>query len=360
MNVISRILKIKYPIIQAPMALADSPALAAEISNQGGLGSLGVALFTPDQIREKIKEIRVLTDKPFAINLFAPTTPKKYSPEELNNSVKILNYFRKKLGIPNIEDIEIKPSASFEDKLSVVLEEKVPVFSFTFGILSKDIIQRVKSYGISVIGTATTAREAQRLEENGVDLIVAQGYEAGGHRGTDLKITNLADALIGTMALTPRVVDAVKIPVIASGGIMDGRGIAAALILGASGVQMGTAFLCCPESNVHAVHRKQLLASTDESSRLTTAFTGRMARSLKNIFLLEMEKMNFPILDFPIQSALVKDIKEAAQNQNNPDYMSLWAGQASYLCQEKPAAELFNQMISEVKNLLKSKENYFE
>jgi len=337
------------------MALADSPALVAAISNQGGLGSLGVALFTPEQIREKIKEIRSLTDKPFAINLFAPTTPKKYSEEEKQNTVKTLNYFRKKLGIPNIDQIEIKTASSFEEKLSVILEERIPIFSFTFGILSKEIIQKIKSQGISVIGTATTVREAQLLEKNGVDMVVAQGYEAGGHRGTDLNITHLADALIGTMALVPQVVDAVNIPVIASGGIMDGRGIVASFALGAAGVQMGTAFLCCPESNIHAMHRKLLLESTDESTRLTTAFTGRMARSLKNQFLLEMEKENFPILEFPIQSALVKDIREAAQQQNNADYMSLWAGQASGFCQNKPAAQLFNEFLSEIKEILMKK-----
>ncbi len=352
MNKISSILKIKHPIIQAPMALADSPALVAAVSNQGGLGSLGAALFTPEQIHKKIKEIKSLTDKPFAINLFALTTPKKYAEADTQNAVKALNHFRHKLGIPNIDKIDIKPAASFEEKLSVILEEKIPVFSFTFGILPAELIHKIKSHGISVIGTATTVREAQLLEKNGVDMLVAQGYEAGGHRGTDLNITALADALIGTMALVPQVVDAVNIPVIASGGIMDGRGIVAAFALGATGVQMGTAFLCCPESSIHAMHRKLLLESTDESTRLTTAFTGRMARSLKNAFLVEMEKDNFFIPEFPIQSALVKDIREAAQRQNNPDYMSLWAGQASRLCQNKPAAQLFNELIAEVKEIL--------
>src|SRR5579872_1430319 len=193
-------LKIKYPIIQAPMALADSPSLVASISNQGGLGSLGAALFTPDQIRQKIKEIKNLTDKPFAINLFAPTPSKKYSEDEINNAVRKLNYFRQKINLSHINEIEIKPSASFEEKLNILLEEKIPVFSFTFGVLSEDVIRRVKSHGISIIGTATTVREAQLLEKNGVDMIVAQGYEAGGHRGTDLKITDIKDALIGTMA----------------------------------------------------------------------------------------------------------------------------------------------------------------
>ncbi|MDX1900772.1 MAG: nitronate monooxygenase [Gammaproteobacteria bacterium] len=349
---ITDILKIKHPIIQAPMALSDSPALAAAVSNQGGLGSFGAGTLSPQQIRDKIKEIRALTNNPFAINLFSPIDTKKYTENEIQQAVKSLNYFRQKLGLKDVDHVELQSPSSFDERLAVILEEKVPVFSFTFGILSKEVIQKIKSHNISVIGTATTVREAQLLETNGVDMVVAQGYEAGGHRGTDLKVTNLADALIGTMALVPQVVDAIKIPVIASGGIMDGRGIVAALALGAAGIQMGTAFLCCPESNIHQIHRKSLLESTDESTRLTTVFTGRMARSLKNAFLLEMEKNHFPILDMPIQGMLVKDIREAAQKQNNLDYMSLWAGQASRLCREIPAAQLFNQFISEAQEIL--------
>ncbi len=346
---ITELLKIKYPIIQAPMALADSPLLAATVSNQGGLGSFGAALCTPDQIREKIQEIKQLTQNPFAINLFAPTTTQNYSADEVNHAIRLLNYFRKKLGITNREEIQIPPAANFEEKLNILIEEKIPIFSFTFGVLTKEIIQRVKSHGIVVIGTATTVREAQQLEQNGVDMVVAQGYEAGGHRGTDLSMTNIQHGLIGTITLVPQIVDAVKIPVIASGGIMDSRGMNAAFALGASGVQMGTAFLCCPESNIHAMHRKKLLASTDESTRLTNVFTGRMARSIVNEFMLEMEKQNFPILDFPIQSQLVKDIRDAAQKQNNSDYMSLWAGQGSHLCQNKSAADVFKQLIANMK-----------
>jgi nitronate monooxygenase len=353
MKKILDILKIKYPLIQAPMALSDSPKLVAAVSNKGGLGSLGAATFSPQEIRSKVQEIRALTNKPFAINLFAPTPVKAYSDEEIQKAVKSLNYFRQKLGIKNIDKIEVKSPPPFEEKLAVVLEEKVPVFSFTFGILPKKTIQLCKSHGISVIGTATTTREAQLLEKNGIDIVVAQGYEAGGHRGTELKITSIANALIGTMALVPQVVDAVKIPVIASGGIMDGRGIVAALALGAAGVQMGTAFLSCSESSIHEMHRKFLLSSTDESTRLTSAFTGRTARALKNDFLLEMEKNNFPILDMPIQSSLTSDLRAEAKKQNNPDYMSLWAGQASHLCRNIPAAQLFDKLISEAREASK-------
>lgn len=347
-------LKIQHPIIQAPMALSDSPALVAAVSNQGGLGSLGAALFDVEQIRQKIKEIRNLTDKPFNINLFAPTECPSYSRDEIKRAMEALNYFRNKLGLSELDDITMPAPVSFEEKLNVIFEEKVPVFSFTFGILSAETIQKIKSQGITVIGTVTTVKEARLLEKNGVDAIVAQGYEAGGHRGTDLKITVMEDALIGTMALVPQVVDAVSIPVIASGGIMDGRGIVAALALGASSVQMGTAFLTCPESSIHIKHKERLLESTDESTRLTNVFTGRMARSLKNEFLLEMKKMNSPVLNFPVQSALVKDIREEAKKQNNPEYMSLWAGQASELCRNQPAAELFKTLVNEIRVVINS------
>lgn len=348
MNPLLKKLNIHHPIIQAPMALADSPTLAAAVSNQGGLGSLGAALFEPEQIRHKIREIRKLTNKPFNINLFAPIKSTIYSKEEIQKTFQALNYFRKKLDMPECNHIDIPPSATFEEKLAVILEEKVPIFSFTFGILSIQIIREIQSHGIKVIGTATTVREGLLLEETGVDAVVAQGYEAGGHRGTDLNIASINESLIGTMALVPQMVDALNIPVIASGGIMDGRGIVAALALGASGVQMGTAFMTCPEASIHSKHRERLLESTDESTCLTDVFTGRMARSLKNNFLLEMEKKHIPVLHFPTQSALVKDIREEAKKQNNPEYMSLWAGQASHLCRSKSASHLFNELVNEV------------
>lgn len=346
MNHLCHTLGIQYPIIQAPMALSDSPELCVSVSNEGGLGSLGAALFMPDQIREKIRMIRQRTNKAFVINLFAPLQPRSCTRKEIRKSLQALNYFRQKLHIQELDEIEIKPAAAFEEQLSVILEEKIPVFSFTFGILPNQMIERIKAEGIRIIGTATTVREAIALEKSGVDAIVAQGYEAGGHRGTDLKMTAMQDALIGTMALVPQVVDAVKIPVIASGGIMDARGILAAFALGASAVQMGTAFLSCDESSIHPAHRERLLSSTDESTRLTEVFTGRMARSIKNSFLLEMEQKNFPLLDYPLQSAMVKDIREASQKQNNAEYMSLWAGQASALCQQKKAADLFRELVA--------------
>lgn len=356
MHRLLNILKISHPIIQAPMALSDSPALVAAISNQGGLGSLGAGLFTPEQIRQNIKDIRKLTDKPFNINLFAPTDTPRYTDNEIKQTLQALNYFRKKLNMSDREEIQMPAYISFEEKLEVILEEKIPVFSFTFGILPAEIVQKVKSNGITVIGTATTVNEAKQLEKSGVDVVVAQGYEAGGHRGTDLKYTSMEDALIGTMALVPQVVDSLRIPVIAAGGIMDARGIVSAIALGASGVQMGTAFLTCPESSIHPEYQKRLLNSTDESTRLTKAFTGRMARSLKNNFLIEMRNNDFPILEYPMQSALVKDIRDEAKQQNNPEYMSLWAGQASALCENKPAAELFKTLLKE-SNILLNKLN---
>lgn len=351
-NRLTQILNITYPIIQAPMVGCTTPKLVAEVSNAGGLGSLGAALLSPIQIREAIAEIKKLTPKPFSVNLFAPGKPSHYSREDIEKVNVILNRYRHELNIPEIMSTHFS-TQDFHEQLAVILEEKVSCFSFTFGILAADIVKKIKAEGIYVAGTATTVHEAKLLEYNGVDMIIAQGYEAGGHRGTAAN-TPIEDALTGTIALVPQVVDHVKVPVIASGGIMDERGIVAALALGASGVQMGTAFLTCPEAHVHPMHREALLNSTDESTRLTRTFTGKYARSIKNRFLLEMEPFQDLFPQFPLQSALTQDIRKASAEQNNPDFVSMWAGQASSLCKLKNAKELIFDWTLKVKNLIKA------
>lgn len=342
-------LKINHPIIQGPMAGSSPPALVAAVSNAGGLGSLGAGLMTPDQIRSAIKEIRALTQKPFAVNLFAPEEIDMPSEEMIACANRILDPFRRKLGLP--ESPEFKPIfLSFHEQLAILLEEKIPIFSFTFGILSPEIIQKIKNHNIFVMGTATTTREAKLLEKSGVDAVIAQGSEAGGHRGTDPQ-TSIETALIGNMALIPQITDQIKIPVIASGGIMDGRGIAAALMLGASAAQMGTAFLTCPETSIHQKWREALLSSTDESTCLTKVLTGRYVRGIKNNLIIEMSKHLDAILPYPLQRALTRDIVSAATKQDNPEFMTLWSGQAASLCQSKPAAMLIAEWVAEIHKL---------
>ncbi|MFC4769846.1 NAD(P)H-dependent flavin oxidoreductase [Effusibacillus consociatus] len=330
-------LEIDFPIVQAGMAGgATTPELVAAVSNAGGLGTLGAGYMSPEQIRTAVGEIRKLTDRRFAVNLFVPE-PIPEVDNEIENMNGILQPFRSELGIDSTATVT-KYAESFQEQLAVVIEERVPVFSFAFGIPTVEQLKALKENKITVIGTATTVREAVELEEKGIDLIVGQGSEAGGHRGTFLG--SFDQALVGTMALIPQIVDHVHIPVLAAGGIMDGRGIAAALALGAEGVQMGTAFLTCSESGAHQKYKEALRESTDESTVVTRAFSGKPARGIKNRFISEMEPHRDKVPAYPIQNALTRDIRQAAAKQNRPEYMSLWAGQASRLCDTKSASEL--------------------
>lgn len=343
---LTQALNITYPIIQAPMAGITTAKLVAAVSNAGGLGSLGAALLSPEQMKEAIHQIREMTPHPFAVNLFAPLTHESLALEKIKKMNVLLAPFRKVLQLNELLDIT-PLKIDFEQQLQIVIEEKVPIFSFTFGILPSKTIEKLKQHGIKIIGTATTVREAKLLENTGADFVVAQGSEAGGHRGS-APDTNVEDALIGSMALIPQIVDALKIPVIGSGGIMDHRGIIAALVLGASGAQLGTAFMTCPEALTHPLHRAALLHSNDESTRITRVFTGRWARSIKNKFLLEMAPHQHALPDFYWQSALTKDIRQAAASQNNPELMSLWSGQAANLCQEKTAEDLMTDIVQKM------------
>ena len=326
-----------------------TPQLVAAVSEAGGLGTLGAAYMTPGAIRTAIQEVRALTDKPFAVNLFVPEAfdPSLYDPQEVNAP---LERYRRELGIEAPEEL---PSFTqpFEDQLAVVMEEQAPVFSFTFGVPEETQILMLKEAGTIVIGTSTTVREALVLEERGVDAIVAQGAEAGGHRGTFLG--SFEEAMVGTMALVPQVADAVGIPVVAAGGIMDGRGLAAALVLGAEGAQMGTAFLASPESGTHEAYKRAVLAATEEDTAVTRAFSGKPARGLKNRFMAEMKEAEIPA--YPVQNAYTKDIRAAATNAGRTEFMSLWAGQAARLARPVPAAEVVESTVREAAKLLEGR-----
>ncbi|AMA73160.1 MULTISPECIES: NAD(P)H-dependent flavin oxidoreductase [Aneurinibacillus] len=346
---VSKMLKIDYPIIQAPMAGGvTTPELVAAVSNAGGLGTLGAGYMSPEQIRATIREIRKMTERPFAVNLFSPE-PIDESPEKIIQMNKYLKHYREQLGIHSVPDMR-KYTESFDEQIGVILDEKVPIFSFTFGIPSSNIIHQLKNKGTMIIGTATTVREAILLQENNVDIIVAQGSEAGGHRGTFA--SPFQNALIGSMALVPQIVDHVHIPVIAAGGIMDARGVVASLALGASGVQMGTAFLTCPESGAHEKYKEALLNSTEESTVITRSLTGKPARGIKNAFIAEMEKFQGDVPDYPIQHVLTREIRQSAAKQNRPEWMSMWAGQASRLSTTWPASELVEQTVADVSRII--------
>lgn len=328
----------------------STPALVAAVSNAGGLGSLGAGYMTPDAIEKAIAEIQRLTDRPFAVNLFAGDYDGTGGSDPAG-MMKLLAPHHARLGLP----APTAPAGSLppiEQQVEVVLNSRASVLSFTFGIPAPDIQGRVRKRGIKLIGTATTVAEARELERAGIDAIVAQGSEAGAHRGTF--IGSLEDSLIGTLALVPQVADAVAAPVIASGGIMDGRGIVAAAALGASGVQMGTAFLVCPESGASAAHKAAIRAARDDSTTLTRAFSGRLARGISNLFTESLKGHEALLLRYPAQNNLTRPMRAAAAKQGYADCISLWAGQAAPMAREMPAAELVRRLVTETEAIAAS------
>lgn len=348
---LTKILKIKLPIIQAPMAGGPTtPELIASVSNAGGLGSLGAGFMKPEDIQKAVHKIRDLTDQPFAVNLFITKKP-HVSENEIKNMRKIINKLTKNI---TKSSLIAKPPyyQLYSEQLAVIIEEQIPVFSFTFGIPSDHWLKRLKDKKIKMIGTATTVSESILLEKKGIDLIAAQGYEAGGHRGAFLKENE--ESLVGTMALIPQMVDHVKIPVIASGGIMDGRGIVAAMILGASGVQMGTAFLACPESGTPSYYKKIILSSSENNTVLTRIFTGKFARAINTRFIEELSAYQEQILDYPLQLALIKQVRDIAQKKNINDYSSFWSGQAASLSRNWSAKKLIVSLDKQVKKIIKN------
>ena len=350
-NAFLRRLGVQHPIIQAPMAGGPStPALVAAVSNAGAFGSFAGGYLPAEAIRSAIQEIRRLTDRPFGVNLFVPE-PGRRTPtdEEVARAQEALRPFRDELGIA--APPPIPPPPPFGTQLAVVVEERVPAFSFTFGALPEADVRRLHDRDILVLGTATTPGEAAALERAGVDAVVAQGSEAGGHRGTFAGPPE--EGLIGTMALVPLVVDRVGVPVVAAGGIMDGRGIVAALALGASAVQMGTAFLASAESGAHPRHKEAVLTRSDEDrTALTRAFTGRLARGVRNRFLVEMERRG-AILPYPHQGLLTQDIRQASARAGRDDFLSLWAGQAAPLATAKGAREIVGDLVAQAREALK-------
>lgn len=338
-------LGLRHPIIQAPMAGgSDGPALAGAVSAAGGLGSLGAAYLTPEQIGEAARAVRARTNSAFAINLFVPTPPPPaFDPAA---ALRRVAPFHADLGLP----APVPPSAQgidFAAQLAAALASGAQVLSFTFGILPSDAIAAARARGMLLVGTATTVEEALALERAGVDAIVAQGSEAGGHRGTFAG--PFEAAMIGTMALVPQVVDAVRLPVVAAGGIMDGRGVAAALALGAVAAQLGTAFLTCDEAGAPPAFKAAILAAREDGTRVTRAFSGRPARGIVNRFMdaIDGPESAQDILPFPVQNALTRPLRTAAAKAGRAEFLSLWAGQGVRLARKQPAADLVERLAAE-------------
>ena len=344
---LTRLVGVRYPIVAAPMAGGTSTVdLAAAVSEAGGVGSLGLAYTEPGVMREAIAAVRARTGKPFNVNLFVLEPP---PPADLAAASALLDPFREELGLPTPE-LPQRPAYTLEDTYELVLETRPPVFSFTFGLAPPDLVRDLREHGTRVFGTATTVSEARALETLGVDAVVAQGAEAGGHRGT---FAGDFDAgLIGGLALLPQVVDAVSLPVVAAGGIMDGRGIAAALALGAAGVQLGTAFLPAPESGAHELHKRAILVGTEESTVVTPAFTGRHARGFRNRLATELELRRDRLAPFPVQAAVAADVREEATRRGETELMTMLAGQGLRLARALPAGELVETLVRETEETL--------
>lgn len=348
---ISRLLKIEYPIVQAPMAGGITvPKLVSVVSEAGALGSVGAGYLTSLQLDQQIKEIKGLTGKPFNVNLFVPEKEVGIS----NDDILAMKGVLEKLNMP-AEDISFtyeKSQSNYEKQLEAVLQNDVPICSFTFGLPSIEAVRELKRAGRVVMGTATTVEEALLFEERGADVIVMQGSEAGGHRGT---FKGSADSCIGTMALVPQAADALSLPIIAAGGIADARGIAAALILGADAVQLGSVFIPCTESGAPSAYKAKVLSSSEDETVLTRAFSGKYARGIKNDFIQMMKPFENSILPYPVQNEMTKSLRSHAAQELNSENMSLWAGQGLRLITESlTAKEILDRLIGQVNAITES------
>ncbi|MEB6835613.1 NAD(P)H-dependent flavin oxidoreductase [Staphylococcus simulans] len=372
-------LGIKYPIIQAGMAGNTTPELVASVSNSGGLGTIGAGYFSSEKLAEEIDKVKLLTTQPFAVNLFVPSKKHiKRAQVDLMNAW--LNPYRRALDLEQ-PVVNLSETQQLEQQIDILIEKRVPIVSFTFGIPDVHLIRKMHEHHMIVMGTATSVLEAIVNEEAGIDIIVTQGSEAGGHRGSFLKqedgeypmigsislVTQGSEAgghrgsflkqedgeypMIGSISLVPQVADAVSIPVVAAGGIMDGRGVLASLILGASGVQMGTAFLTSQESGADIAYKQAILNSTETSTVLTNAFSGKMARGIRNDFVDYLSTFRGEVPEYPIQNQLTSAIRKASTANHDHSLMSLWSGQTPRLATSRKANEVVESIVQQIEDM---------
>ena len=348
-NELTKKLGIEYPVIQGPFGGGLSTVkLLAAVSNAGGMGSFGAHILSPSGISELINDIRKETDRPYAINLWVSD----HDEGGLNTQREAFNdyvgYFKPYYDALNIKLPEFpdKYTENYEEQVEAVIEAAPPVFSFVYGIPSHDVLERCRRKKITTIGAVTTLEEALAMEEAGVDIILATGLEAGGHRVSFMDKPE--NSLYGGLALVPQIVDRVKIPVICAGGIVDSRGVKAALALGAQGVQIGTAFLACEESGTSTMHRDVLFSDASYKTVLSRAFTGRLARFIPNKFIDAIEQSKELPLPFPIQSFFTSTIKKSAHEQGNRNFASFYAGQGAPLLKHKKARALIEAIVADM------------
>lgn len=346
MTSLQTFLGIELPIIQAPMAGVQRSALALAVANAGGLGSLPCAMLSPDDLRKELTAIRMQTDRPINVNFFCHPSPAPDSRREAAWMTTLVPYFEE-FGLDANAIVQGRGREPFNAEAADVLDEFRPaVVSFHFGLPSDELLSRVRSWGGKVLSSATTVEEARWLEAHGVDAIVAQGFEAGGHRG--MFLSDDLTTQVGTLALVPQVVNAVKVPVIAAGGIADAKSVRAALALGAAGVQVGTAYLLCPEATTSAMHRAALKSEAARHTALTNVFTGRLARSIVNRFIREVGPISAAAPAFPLATPAIAPLRARAESQGSGDFSPLWSGQNASGCREIPAAQLTQELAAEL------------
>ncbi len=353
-NEFTRRLALDAPIVQGPFGSGlSSVDLVVTVSGNGGLGSFGVHHLDGAGIRDVAARIRARTRRAFALNLWMPlgdSDDPRLSDGQWNAALALLEPYFDELGVP----LPVRPARfgpSFEEQLETVIDLAPPVFSFIFGVPSPDALERCRRAGILTVGAATTADEAKLLGDAGVDAIVATGFEAGGHRVSWLREPE--DCLTGTLALLPQVLDVVKVPVIAAGGIAEGRGIAAVLTAGAAAAQIGTAFLACEESNAAPLHRDKLFSADARRTSLARAFTGRLARSIHNDFIDGVRGREAAIAPYPVHAWLTAQLRGAALAAGRTDVISLWSGQGAPLLKHRRARELFESLVAETERALR-------
>jgi nitronate monooxygenase len=339
---IAALLGIEFPVIQAPMAGAQGSAMAIAVSEAGGLGSLPCALLAPEQIRNELAAIKAATSKPFNINFFCHAQPLVDPAREAGWRKTLAPYFSE-FGI----DAQAIPAGTGREPFTaeaaeVLAEFKPPVVSFHYGLPSQALLSRVKSWGAKVLSSATTVEEARWLERHGADVIIAQGLEAGGHRG--MFLTHDLTTQVGTFALLPQIVRAVRVPVVAAGGMADADSLAAALAVGAAGIQAGTAYLLCPEATTTPLHRAALKRPTAVHTALTNVFTGRPARGIVNRVIRELGPINAGAPAFPLATSTMAVLRGKAESRGSDDFSPLWCGQNPLACREVPAGERTRQL----------------
>jgi nitronate monooxygenase len=343
------LLEIELPIIQAPMAGANGVEMVVAVGQAGGLGSLPCALLSPVQVLESARQIRAQMSAPFNLNFFCHAPPDLDSPEvqaHLTEWRRRLTPFYEEAGLPADTPVPVSSRAPFDDDYCRAIEEIRPaVVSFHFGLPAPDLLKRVKATGAKILSSATTVTEARWLADHGVDAVIATGAEAGGHRASFLQMD--MSRQVGTFALVPQIADAVSVPVIAAGGIADGRGMAAALVLGAAAIQVGTAYLLTAEATISDAHRAALLAAVGDSTQITNIFTGRPARGIINRAMRDLGPLSTLVPDFPLAGGALTPLKSSVALNGATEFSNLWAGQAAALAKRTDAASLTKALAAE-------------